>query len=85
MKKFVLFIIIVALLTGYFFVFKDKNSTKKDTNIESYRNYGLGISFDYPKVLDVSTSDGIIVLHHDIPFENTGACDMMGEEKTYPR
>lgn len=84
MKKTFLFLAIVALIGGFLF-FRDKTTIKKDSDIASYRNYGLGISFDYPKILNVSTSDGIVVLHHDIPFENTGGCDMMGEEIIYPR
>ena len=26
-----------------------------------------------------------MTLHHDIPYANTGACDMMGDNKTYDR
>ncbi len=37
------------------------------------------ISFTYPAFLTLDTKDSIVSLHHEIPYENNGACDMVGE------
>lgn len=42
-----------------------------------------GITFTYPVELSLTDNEGMITLHHEIPYQNTGACDMMGGEKTY--
>lgn len=42
-----------------------------------------GITLTYPVELSLSEKDKMITLHHEIPYKNTGACDMMGDEKTY--
>lgn len=84
MKKISLLLIIILLIyLGW--SFKDKEKIVVNETLSTYRNSTLGISFKYPKILAVSASDGTIVLFHDIPFENTGECDMMGEETIYPR
>lgn len=85
MKKTLVFIIIILLAIGGYYLFKRKNTAPKDTSIKQYSNLQLGISFAYPKILTASTTDGIITLHHDIPYQNTGACDMKGDEKIYDR
>ncbi len=85
MKKIV-FIVLILLIAGagYYFLKKDNNPVGEDAN-KQYQNSDTGISFTYPKILTASTTDGIAVLHHDIPYKNSGACDMMGDEKTYDR
>jgi hypothetical protein len=50
-----------------------------------YANSETGISFTYPEYLTADTSAGVVILHHDIPFENAGACDMMGDDKKFDR
>lgn len=41
------------------------------------------ITFTYPAFLTVDTEDKVTSLHHEIPYKNTGGCDMVGEEQTY--
>lgn len=48
-----------------------------------YTHTSEEMTFTYPAFLYKETKDGIVSLHHDIPYKNTGACDMMGDEKTY--
>jgi len=85
MKK-ITFIILILLIagTGYYFLRKDNKPVLEDPN-KQYKNSNTGISFTYPKNLTASTMDGVAILHHDIPYKNTGPCDMMGDEKTYDR
>ena len=85
MNKFLSIIIIILLVVGGLWLIKNNNKTPVYENIKTYKNIGLGISFDYQKNLTASTTDGVVVLHHDIAFENNGDCDMMGGENTYPR
>ena len=85
MNKFLLIIVAGLLVIGGAWLIKNNNKTQSDENIKTYKNLGLGITFNYPKYLTASTTDGVIVLHHDIAFENNGDCDMMGDENTYPR
>lgn len=42
-----------------------------------------GITLTYPVELSLSEKDKVITLNHEIPYKNTGACDMIGDEKTY--
>jgi len=85
MKKSAFLILIMLIAgTGYYFLRKDKRLVGEDPNTQ-YENSATGISFEYPKILTVSTTDGIVLLHHDIPYKNSGACDMMGDEKKYDR
>ncbi len=42
-----------------------------------------GISFQYPVELSLTERAQTVTLHHEIPYKNTGGCDMMGDEKTY--
>ncbi len=85
MRKFSLLLIIVMILVATGWFFKNKEKIVLDDSLATYRNTTLGISFRYPKILNTSVADGKVVLLHDIPFENTGECDMMGEETIYPR
>lgn len=85
MRKFSLLLIIAIILVSIFWFFKNKEKVVVDETITTYRNSALGISFKYPKILTASATDGTITLFHDIPFENTGECDMMGEDTIYPR
>lgn len=85
MKK-VFFILLLILLVALGFWYVQKNpETTPDPLIKNYRNTNLGISFSYPKTLTASTTSNEVVLHHDIPYENHGDCDMVGDTKTYDR
>jgi hypothetical protein len=85
MKKFIFIMLILIIAgTGYYFLRKDNQPVGEDANTQ-YQNSNTGISFVYPENLVASTTDGIAILHHDIPYKNAGACDMMGDEKTYDR
>ncbi len=48
-----------------------------------YTHTSEEMTFTYPAFLYKETKEGVVSLHHDIPYKNTGACDMMGDEKTY--
>jgi len=84
MKNFLIFIILILVFGGWWLT-KTKNKPVVDESITSYKNSGLGITFDYPKILTISASDEMVTLHHDIPYQNHGECDMMGDENVYPR
>jgi uncharacterized protein YxeA len=84
MKK-IFTVIIVLIIISVGFWFTKKNNVSVETTTTTYKNSSLNISFNYPKILTASTTNGVIVIHHDIAYENKGDCDMMGDEKTYPR
>lgn len=78
---FIVFIIIVVVI-GWFL--KKLNTPTSPHTIPSTLTFnGTGLSFIYPRELTLSEKTDAVVLHHEIPYENTGACDMMGDEKTY--
>ncbi|MDQ5969224.1 MAG: hypothetical protein QG579_381 [Patescibacteria group bacterium] len=85
MKKFLLLLTIIIVITSISLFLNDNKKTVTDDTLATYRNSTLGISFKYPKILTASATDGTITLFHDIPFENTGECDMTGEDTIYPR
>jgi len=85
MKKFIFAVLIVMIAgTGYYFLRKDIPSAGEDAR-RQYQEPDTGLSFAYPENLAASTTDGIAMLRHDIPYKNAGPCDMMGDEKTYDR
>ena len=85
MKKIALSILVLLITgTGYDCLKKGNNPVGEDPK-KQYTNPESGISFAYPENLTASTTDGIAILHHDIPYKNAGACDMMSDEKTYDR
>jgi hypothetical protein len=85
MKKITFSILILLIAgSGYDCLKKENRPAGEDPN-KQYANSETGISFTYPENLTASTTDGIAILHHDIPYKNAGACDMMGDEKTYDR
>jgi len=53
-----------------------------DPNIATYKNSSLGISFTYPKILSANTINGVITLHHEVPFTHHDYCDFKGEGDT---
>ncbi len=42
-------------------------------------------SFSYPEKLTLSESSGVVKLEHEVPFKNTGECDMKGDDITYDK
>ncbi|MFO7733979.1 MAG: hypothetical protein R6X21_10070 [Candidatus Aminicenantes bacterium] len=85
MKKIALLILMVAIAgAGYYLLRKGRRPAGEDLN-GRYENSATGISFAHPKILTASTTDGIATLHHDIPYKNSGPCDMMGDEIKYDR
>jgi hypothetical protein len=85
MKK-IFFGILVLLIAGADYGCPKKESTAAgESPNKHYANSETGISFTYPEYLTASTAAGMAILHHDIPYENGGACDMMGDEKKYDR
>lgn len=85
MKKatFIILIIIISIIGFYFF--RGNKPVVKSEPLKIYRNNQDNFSFSYPKILTASTTDNVVVLHHSISYKNTGACDMMGDEKIYDR
>jgi hypothetical protein len=85
MKK-IIFIILILIIagSGYYFLTKDNKSAGEDF-FKQYINSNTGISFTYPKNLTASTMDDVAILHHEIPYKNAGACNMMGDDKIYDR
>ncbi len=85
MKKIIFAILILLIAgSGYDCVNTENEPAAEDPNTQ-YTNSATGISFSYPKNLTASTTDGVAILRHDIPYKNSGPCDMMGDNKTYDR
>lgn len=76
--------LVIVLFTGYYFL-KNKKPVVKGEPTKLYTNSQINLSFSYPKTLTASTTDNVVILHHEIPYVNSGACDMMGENKIYNR
>lgn len=92
MKKITLIILILFMVgTVSGCVSRDNNPIAKDSSPvgeaqnKQYTSPDTRISFTYPKKLTVSTTNAVTLLRHDIPYKNSGACDMMGDEKKYAR
>lgn len=85
---FITFFVAVVGVIGFFLFSKapDKNTPSPviDGNLPttSYSST-YGITLTYPVELSLSEKDGLITFHHEIPYKNTGGCDMIGDEKTY--
>ncbi|MFA7216437.1 MAG: hypothetical protein WC095_00425 [Candidatus Paceibacterota bacterium] len=85
MKKFILIIILLAILGGGLWYKNQKIEPEKQQEI-GYNEYNdTNFYFKYPKELSVINNGQAVSIFHNIPFENTGACDMEGEETAYPR
>ena len=78
--------ILILLVAGAGYGCPKKESTAAGISPNKhYANSETGISFAYPEVLTARTEAGVAILHHDIPYKNGGACDMMGDEKEFDR
>lgn len=76
--------LVIVVSVGYYFLKEDKPIIKSEP-LKTYRNNRDNFSFSYPKILTASTTDNVVILHHDISYQNSGACDMMGDNKTYDK
>ena len=84
--KKISFGILILLIAGAGYGCPQKESTAAGESPDKhYTNSETGISFTYPEYLTAGTAAGVAVLHHDIPYKNGGACDMMGDEQEYDR
>lgn len=85
MKKLILIIILLAILGGGFW-YKNQRTQPKTQQETGYKEYSdSNFYFKYPKEISLINEDQKVRMFHDIPFENTGACDMVGEEIVYSR
>lgn len=84
-KVFIIFLVIVCLAGAALYIKKEKTAPKVPSTTTTYRSTETGIAFTYPKILTASTTDGVIELHHDIPYANSGACDMTGDLRSYDK
>jgi len=76
--------IIAALATGWLLFNNPKAVISPNTTATTTLTFnGTGLNFTYSKELTLSEEADTVVLHHQIPYKNTGGCDMMGKEKTY--
>ncbi|MHB1316632.1 MAG: hypothetical protein ACYCZW_02110 [Minisyncoccota bacterium] len=79
-----IFILIVALIGWFIFGKQIKIPTKNTppiSNLVTFTNNKM--SFQYPKEIKVSQQDDTVLLQHEIPYQNTGACDMEGGDILY--
>ena len=95
-KKLIVSILILAVLIGGYFVLAKYQSWRpfgdvvvstpipipnETTDWKTYRNYLY--EFKYSGKLKLSEVNGKVTLSHSIPYENSGECDMTGDNKTY--
>ena len=82
----IILIIVVATVVGL--LFKRPNATPANTVATTTPSTltfnGAGLNVSYPKELTTYQQDDIVVIHHEIPYQNTGACDMEGDSVVYP-
>lgn len=82
----IIIFIIAAAATGWLLFNNPEAVIPPSTTATTTLSFsGAGLSFSYPKELTVHQQDDNVVLHHEIPFENTGACDMSEEGQTYEK
>ena len=82
MKKITISIIILAIIFGGFWLMKKDSETSLEKTTITYKNPSLGISFNYPKILTISSTEKIVTLHHEVPFSHHDYCDFRGEINT---
>lgn len=81
MKKILIIIGFLVLVSiGVFYTTK---SSKKapDPELKAFKNSSLGISFAYPKIITASTTKESVILFHEVPFVHTDYCDFKGDGK----
>ena|SRR3989344_1825566 len=94
-KLLVSILILVALIGGYFALAKYQSwwpfrdvavstptpTPNENADWKTYRNDLY--EFKYSGKLKLSEENGKVTLSHSIPYENSGECDMTGDNKTY--
>ncbi len=81
----IIIFIIAAVATGWLLSNNQKTLTPISTTATTTLTFsGAGLSFTYPKELTAYQQNDNVVLHHEIPYQNTGACDMEGDSVVYP-
>ncbi|MES2213524.1 MAG: hypothetical protein V4473_01625 [Patescibacteria group bacterium] len=81
MKKIVFIIILLIIAIGGL-VYSRSHHVPVDTTVTRYSSSAVGVSFTYPKILEVGTTGNIVDIHHSIPFEHHDYCDFKGEATT---
>ena len=56
---------------------------KPNGEVRPYKNDIAGFSFQYSSKLSISVSAGSVELSHQIPYKNSGECDMKGDGIIY--
>ncbi len=82
MKKTSIFIILIVIIVGGFWILKNKPKTPLDKSLFVYNNPNVGVSFSYPKILSASTTENTVTIHHSVPFTHHDYCDFKGEIDT---
>lgn len=85
MTKISLSILILLIAGAGYGCPKKESAAAGGSPNKHYANSETGISFAYPEFLTAGTAAGVAIIHHDIPYKNAGACDMMGDEIEYDR
>ena len=74
--------ILVLLILGIGFWFFEKAEAPVNGETVSYKNEFLGISFKYPRILEVTEKNKTISVHHEVLFTHHDFCDFKGEVDT---
>lgn len=82
MRKSILIIFVVLIIFGGFVYYKKSATPQINPEVTTYRNSNLGISFKYPKKLQVTGNNERITLHHEVQFTHHDYCDFVGESTT---
>lgn len=85
-RNIVIIIFIITAVATAWLLFKNQKavSLPSTTATTTLTFRGAGLTFSYPKELTAYKQDDNVVLHHEIPYQNTGACDMEGDSVVYP-
>lgn len=85
-RTIVIIVFIIATLASGWLLFKNRQNASLNTAPTDTLTWnGAGLGFTYPKELTAYQQDDNVVLHHEIPYQNTGACDMAEEGNTYDK
>ncbi|MBA3733222.1 hypothetical protein H0W91_02505 [Patescibacteria group bacterium] len=83
MKKLSTIIVLLGLLSIGAWYMTKKPRNLVNTDLKTYRNSNMGISFIYPKILTASTTKDLVTLHHEVgPFPHHDFCDFKGDSNT---
>lgn len=77
--------IIAAAACGWFLLNNPKAAPTSTVATTTLTFSGAGMTFSYPPELTAYQQDDTVVLHHEIPYENYGGCNMMEEGTLYDK